>query len=74
MEENNIGRETENDTADRIVINYGDTPIEVASKLILAETVFGSFCGREIRENVFNDSELRQIAEHLLVYCSREEE
>lgn len=55
----------------------GLTPIEIAEKLINAESeyetssiqrAFGA--GEKRRYNIFSASELRQIAEHLLVYCN----
>ena len=59
----------------------GLTPIEVAEKLINAESeyetssiqrAFGA--GEKRRYNIFSASELRQIAEHLLVYCNHNSE
>lgn len=59
----------------------GLTPIEVAEKLINAESeyetnsikrAFGA--GEKEKYNIFSVSELRQIAEHLLVYCNANEE
>ncbi len=57
------------------------TPIEVAEKLINAESeyetnsiqrAFGA--GEKEKYNIFSVSELRQIAEHLLVYCNYQKE
>jgi len=59
----------------------GLTPIEVAEKLINAQEeyktssiqrAFGA--GEKEVYNIFDTSELRQIAEHLLVYCNHQEE
>ncbi len=71
---------TENGICEEIELS-GLTPIEVAEKLINAESeyetniiqrAFGA--GEKEKYNIFSVSELRQIAEHLLVYCNHNSE
>lgn len=61
--------------------DYPTEPIKVADMLINAEgeyehnTIAKAFCGADKGTyRIFDVSELRQIAEHLLVYCNHNEE
>lgn len=47
-----------------------DEPIRVAGELIHATGTGKDLFGKEYKYNIFSESELRQIAEHLLVYCN----
>ena len=51
------------ETVERIEIEYGDTPIEAAIKLIQAQHK-----GKLINSDFFNENELEEIANYLLVY------
>lgn len=50
-----------------------EEPIKVANMLISATGTYTNFLGNEQDYRVFNKSELKQIAEHLLVYCNHAE-
>lgn len=52
---------------------FPDEPIKVAEMLICASGHFSNLFGKQQEYNIFSKSELRQIAEHLLVYCNAEE-
>lgn len=45
-------------------------PIKVAEMLIATTGTYTNLLGKEQEYRVYNKSELRQIAEHLLVYCN----
>lgn len=48
-------------------------PIDVASMLITAGGTCRDMFGREGTYEIYTESDLRQIAEHLLVYCNHAE-
>lgn len=48
-------------------------PIKAAEMLIYATNSFKNLLGKEQEYKIYNKSELRQIAEHLLVYCNSAE-
>lgn len=48
-------------------------PIKVAEMLIATTGTYTNLLGKEQEYRVYNKSELRQIAEHLLVYCNHAE-
>ena len=51
-----------------------EEPIKVAEMLISATGTYTNLLGKKQDYNVYDKSELRQIAEHLLVYCNHAEE
>lgn len=50
-----------------------EEPIKVAEMLISTAGTYTNFLGKEEIYNVYDKSDLRQIAEHLLVYCNHAE-
>lgn len=48
-------------------------PIKVAEMLIYATDTYSNLFGKEQDYKVYDKSELKQIAEHLLVYCNNTE-
>lgn len=48
-------------------------PIKVADMLISATVTYKNLLNKEQEYQIFDKSDLRQIAEHLLVYCNHEE-
>lgn len=50
-----------------------EEPIKVAEMLISSTDTYTNFLGKEQEYKIYNKSELKQIAEHLLVYCNHAE-
>lgn len=50
-----------------------EEPIRVADMLIYATDTYTDFLGKKQEYKVYDKSELKQIAEHLLVYCNHAE-
>lgn len=50
--------------------SFPSQPIEVAQELIYATESYTDLFGKERQRKIFSTDDLRQIAEHLLVYCN----